>query len=318
MNRKRWAWIALLMCGAAAQAWAQHEHHTMHASPAKLTVTTDSEKHEMAARLGPLALPAHTDHSGMAQPTPQILMVPFDGWITAYHPALVDDAGNQLPGRMLHHVAFWNMARSDFLCPNKDEHIFGAGGEMNDWPALPGFGYRVRKGDRIRVTTMFHNPTDQTYAAAWLVVRMEYQPEGAPLKSVYPAWFDVKRCGDSSFPLLPAGTTLSADFPVNFSGRLLGVGGHLHDYGEQLSLTDTTRQQTIATLTAALDPEGHIRSIPVAVFLERGGFELKQGETVSVEARYGKPRVDHADGMAIVVGYFLPDDDAQMKSLARR
>lgn len=290
----------------------------MQVSMAKLTLTTDSEQREMTAKLGPLNLPAHTDHSAMAQPEPQYVVVPFDGWITAYHPSLVDDAGNKLPGRMLHHVAFWNTARSDFLCPNKDEHIFGAGGEMNDWPALPGFGYRVHKGDRIRVTTMFHNPTEQSFASAWLVVRMEYQPEGAPLKSVYPAWFDVKQCGESGFPLLAGGTTLSADIPVNFSGRLLGVGGHMHDYGEQLSLSDTTRKQPIATLKATLDVEGHIRSMPMAVFLDRGGFEIKKGETVEVEARYGKPRVAHADGMAIVVGYFLPDDDAQMKSLERR
>ena len=318
MKCNRRTWIALLMCGAAAQGWAQHEHHMTHVSAAQLTLTTDSEKREMVAKLGPLHLPAHTDHSAMAQPGPQFVVVPFDGWITAYHPSLVDDAGNKLPGRMLHHVAFWNTARSDVLCPNKEEHIFGAGGELNDWPALPGFGYRVHKGDHIRVTTMFHNPTEQSFASAWLVVRMEYQPEGAPLKSVYPAWFDVRQCGESSFSLLPGGTTLSADIPVNFSGRLLGVGGHMHDYGEQLSLSDTTRKQPIAMLKAALDVDGHIQSMPTKVFMDRGGFELKEGETVEVEARYGKPRVAHADGMAIVVGYFLPDDAAQMKSLERR
>ena len=92
MKCKRWAWVALLMCGAAAQGWAQHEHHMMHVSAAKLTVTTDSEKREMAAKLGPLNLPAHSDHSAMAQPGPQFVVVPFDGWITAYHPSLVDDA----------------------------------------------------------------------------------------------------------------------------------------------------------------------------------------------------------------------------------
>jgi hypothetical protein len=316
---ERLAWAALLMCGAAAPVWAQHEHHTMlKLSKATLTVSVDNDKHELTAKLGPLNLPANTDHTNTAQPAQQFLVVPFDGWLTAYHPSLVDDAGNKLPGRMLHHVAFWNTARSDFLCPNKEEHIFGAGGEMNDWPALPGFGYRVHKGDRIRVTTMFHNPTGQGYANAWLVVRMEYQPEGAPLKGVYPAWFDVKRCGDSSFLLQPGGTKLSADIAVNVSGRLLGVGGHMHDYGEQLVLSDRTRKQAIATLDATLDDEGRIRAIPVAVFLDRGGFPLNKGDRVSVEARYGKPRAANADGMAIVVGYFLPDNDQDMKTLERR
>jgi hypothetical protein len=310
---------ALLLACLPAQVWAQHEHHAMgKASTAKLALTTDPAKHEMVAKLGPLALPAHTDHMAMAQPRAQFIEIPFDGWITAYHPALVDEAGNVLPGQMLHHVAFWNTERSDFLCSNKEEHIFGAGGEMNDWPALPGFGYRVRKGDRIRVTTMFHNPTQTSYERAWLVVRMEYQPKSAELKSVYPAWFDVQKCGDSNFAVPASGITRQADIPVNFSGRLLGVGGHMHDYGEQLVLSDETQQQPIASLQATLDEQGHLRSMPVAVFLDRGGFPLKKGDAVRVEARYGKPRLSHAEGMAIVVGYFLPDNDADMKGLQRR
>jgi hypothetical protein len=311
--------LASLLLFPVALARAQHEHHAMqNVSAAQLAVSTDSDKHEMVAKLGPLNLPANTDHMAMAQPAPQFLVVPFDGWITAYHPSLVDDAGNKLPGRMLHHVAFWNTNRSDFLCPNKEEHIFGAGGEMNDWPALPGIGYRVHKGDRIRVTTMVHNPTDQSYASAWLVVRMEYQPESAGLKSVYPAWFDVKKCGDSSFPIPAGGASLNAEIPVNFSGRLLGVGGHMHDYGEQLALSDETRKEPIATLNATLDDRGRIRSMPIAVFLDRGGFLLNKGDAISVKARYGKPRTPNAEGMAIVVGYFLPDHDAEMKSLERR
>ena len=303
-----------------ASAWAQHDHHPMHnASPAKLWLANDSGQHVLTARLGPLNLPAHTGHMAMLQPAPQILEIPFDGWITAYHPSLVDDSGRPLPSRLLHHVAFWNTARADFLCPNKQEHIFGAGGEMNDWPALPGFGYRVHRGDRIRVTTMFHNPTAESYPSAWLVVRMEYQSlGGTPLKSVYPAWFDVKKSGDSDFPVASSGMTLQADMPVNFSGRLLGVGGHLHDYGEQLELSDVTQRQPIATLKSVLDDQGHIRSVPVAVFLNRGGFPLKKGDIVDVQARYQPPRVPHADGMAIVVGYFLPENDSDMQSLARR
>jgi hypothetical protein len=304
----------------AVLLFAQHDHHAMHnVSPAKLWLANDAGQHVITARLGPLNLPAHTGHIAMPQPEPQILEIPFDGWITAYHPSLVDDSGRPLPSRLLHHVAFWNTARPDFLCPNKEEHIFGAGGEMNDWPALPGFGYRVHRGDRIRITTMFHNPTAESYPSAWLVIRMEYQPDGGtPLKSVYPAWFDVKKCGDSSFPVDNGGMTLQADIAVNVSGRLLGVGGHLHDYGEQLELSDLTQRQLIATLKSVLDDQGHIRSVPIAVFLDRGGFPLKKGDTVSVQARYQQPLEPHADGMAIVVGYFLPDNDADIQSLARR
>jgi hypothetical protein len=306
-----------LLLAAMLPLWGQREH-MHHVSPAKLTVAVDQGM--LVARLGPLELPAGTDHSMMPQPTAQTFTVPFDGWITAYHPQLEDEKGAKIPGRMLHHVAFWNTARSDFLCPNKEEHIFGAGGEMNDWPALPGFGYRVHKGDRIRVTTMLHNPTEISYSHASLVVRMEYQEAGAgaELKSVYPAWFDVQACGNSDFAVPAGGVKKSADLKLNYSGRLLGVGGHLHDYGRQLDLTDVTRQEPIASLKSELDERGHIRRMPIVVFLDRGGFPLTQNDVLHVSAQYGPPAEPGFQGMGIVVGDFLPHNEADMNKLARR
>ncbi len=317
MKFTRFVLMITVVVGVAA--WAQHEHHAaQNVSPAKLAVSNDAERRLLVVTLGPLDLPAHTDHAAMSQPAPQILEIPFEGWITAYHPSLTDEHGSQLPTGILHHVAFWNISRADFLCPSKPEHIFGAGGEMNDWPALPGFGYRVHKGDRIRVTGMFHNPTTQSYAAAWLQVTMEYQPETAGLKSVYPAWFDVEKCGTSTFYLPPAGISLQAQIPLSFSGRLLGVGGHMHDYGERLVLVDATQKKPIATLDARVDDDGHILSMPVSVFVDRGGFPLKKGDEILVQAKYAKPRVANPEAMAIVVGYFLPDNDAEMDRLARK
>src|SRR5436190_15587595 len=78
----------------------------------------------------------------MPQPPDLIWTVPLYGWLLAYHPKLVDAGGNSVPGAVLHHTAFWNENRSDFLCPNKEEHIFGAGSEMTDWAEVPGYGYR--------------------------------------------------------------------------------------------------------------------------------------------------------------------------------
>ena len=305
----------------SAFAFAQHDH--MHMSPsAALKVDDDPAAHVLTVTLGPVNLPANTTHDHVAQPMPLMLEIPFDGWITAYHPSLISGDGQKVPGRLLHHVAFWNTNRGDFLCPNKDEHIFGAGGEMNDWPALPGFGYRVHKGDRIRITTMFHNPSSTPYPQTFLRVKMEYAPADAGLKSVYPAWFDVKQCGDSDFPLQPNGTKMQGAFTLNFSGRLLGVGGHMHDYGEHLALRkvvsgDPGVGAPIAELMAELDTAGHITGMPIVMFLDTGGYPLNKGDRVQVTGRYSPPRVPNADGMAIVVGYFLPNNDADMATLVR-
>jgi len=321
--------IPLLLLASALSLRAQEHEPGQHsmmmhgASAAKLEVENDAAAHILTVRLGPLNLPANATHMQVAQPAPAILAIPFDGWITGYHPQLVDDDGNRLPNRMLHHVAFWNASRSDFLCPNKEEHIFGAGGEMNDWPAVPGFGYRVHPGDRIRVTGMFHNPTGTGYPRAFLQVKIDYQPagpgQGQGLKSVYPAWFDVKQCGESDYDLAPGKNVTSGQVTLQYSGVLIGVGGHMHDYARQLVLQDLTRQDTAAELRAQLDAQGRIVSMPIVMFADRGGYRLNRNDVLKATATYDNP-TGHplSDGaMGIVVGYFLPDNDAEMSRLAR-
>jgi hypothetical protein len=328
-------WAGLLCVFVAAPgAQAQDEsgmHHDMqmhhagmhHAksTTAKLTVTDDPATHTMTVRLGPLNLPAHSDHMAVAQPPDMFLTLPFDGWLVAFHPRLVDGEAT-LPGKLLHHVAFWNTRRPDFLCPNKEEHIFGAGGEMNDWPEVTGFGYRVAKGDRIRIETMVSNPTATNYPQAYLEVRMEYrkpEPNAAAIKSVYPVWFDVMECRNSGYDLKSGKSVTAGKFTVPYSGELLGVGGHLHDYGQRLVLADLTRKQDIATLDSKLDPDGRLLGMPIASFADRGGYRFERGEQVEVTATYDNPtgKLLNKGAMGIVVGYFLPDSDAPLAALTR-
>jgi hypothetical protein len=203
---------------AAKPLPTQHEHHRfmqegMHHAVAKgvtLGAKVDAGAHTVTLRVGPMNLPAHTSHLKMPQPPDLVWEVPIDGWLLAYHPKLVDASGGAVPGTVLHHVAFWNENRADFLCPNKEEHIFGAGSEMTDWTEVPGYGYRVRNGEKIRIETMMYNPTDTSYDKAYLEVVIPFQETpgdasaAAPRKNVYPAWMDVTSCGNSGYDL-PSG-----------------------------------------------------------------------------------------------------------------
>src|SRR5262249_59199487 len=96
---------------------------------------------------GRMNLPANTSHMKMPQPPDLTWTIESAAWLLAYHAKLVDASGSAVPGVVLHHVAFWNENRSDFLCPNKDEHIFGAGGVLNHWGQVAGSGYRGGKGE---------------------------------------------------------------------------------------------------------------------------------------------------------------------------
>jgi len=321
------------ICWAQADQQEVKHHGMMHAmdsrhrvsKTARLSVSNAAAANTLTVRVGPVALPRHAGMN-IPQPPAFFLTIPFDGWLTAFHPRLIDAHGQRLPNKLLHHAAFYNLARPDFLCAHKREHIFGAGGEMNDWPAVPGFGYPVKRGDRIRITAMFANSTPRNYPGAFLEVRIEYRTAqsaaanpSTALKDVYPAWFDVTACGNSGYDLPPGPSTKTGQVTLRYSGRLLGVGGHLHNYGEWLVLKDATTQQTIATLAANLDRSGQILSMPIKLFTHTGGFPLHRGDVLTVTDAYNNPtgKPIPAGAMGIVVGYFLPDDPAAFASLRR-
>jgi hypothetical protein len=310
----------------------QHMHHGgfmqegMHHAVAKgvtLDAKVDAATHTATLRVGPMHLPANTGHMKMPQPPDQTWQIPFDGWLLAYHPKLVDASGNAVPGTLLHHTAFWNENRSDFLCPNKEEHIFGAGSEMTDWTEVPGYGYHVQKGDQIRIETMVYNPTATSYDKVYLEVAIPFQDateSAAPRKNFYPAWMDVKSCGNSGYDIPAGKSEKSGIVTVKYDGVLLGVGGHLHDYGRQIVLQDVSRKETVATLDAKVDEKGMLESMPVKLFVQEGGYKFSAGDVLKTSATYDNPtgKLLRDGAMGIAVGYFAPNDDAKMAALRRK
>jgi hypothetical protein len=317
-----------------AQTKMQHQRHPgfmqegMHHAIAKgvtLDAKVDAATHTVTLRVGPMNLPAHTSHVKMPQPPDQVWQIPFDGWLLAYHPKLVDATGNAVPGAVLHHTAFWNENRSDFLCPNKEEHIFGAGSEMTDWAEVPGYGYHVQKADKIRIETMVYNPTATSYEKVYLEVQIPYADAsagsvGKMITNVYPAWMDVKSCGNSSYDVPAGKSEKSGTVTVKYDGVLLGVGGHLHDYGRQIVLQDLTRKETVATLDAKVDEKGRLESVPVKLFVQEGGYKFSAGDVLKTSATYDNPtdKLLHEGAMGIAVGYFVPTDDSKMAALRRK
>src|SRR6266446_737429 len=310
----------------------QHMHHGgfmqegMHHAIAKgvtLDAKVDAVAHTVTLRVGPMNLPAHTSHMKMPQPPDLVWEVPMEGWLLAYNPKLVDASGNAVPGTVLHHVAFWNENRADFLCPNKEEHIFGAGSEMTDWTEISGYGYRVEKGNKIRVETMMYNPTATSYDKTYLEVVIPFQESSdaaaTPRKNVYPAWMDVRSCRDSSYDLPAGKSEQTGSVTLKYDGVLLGVGGHLHDYGKQIVLQDASRKETVATLDAKADAQGHLESVPVKLFVQEGGYKFANGDLLMISATYDNPtgKLLPDGAMGIAVGYFVAADDAKMAALRR-
>jgi hypothetical protein len=194
---------------------------------------------------------------------------------------------------------------------------------MTDWAEVPGYGYRVAKGNKIRIETMMHNPTTTSYDKAYLVVVIPFQEvsdtTAAARKNVYPAWMDVKSCGDSSYDLPAGKSEKTGTVTVKYDGVLLGVGGHMHDYGKEIVLQDVSRKETVATLGAKTDDRGHLEAVPVKLFVQEGGYKFAAGDVLRVSATYDNPtgKLLRDGAMGIAVGYFVAADDSQMAALLR-
>ena len=141
-----------------------------------------------------------------------------------------------------------------------------------------------------------------------------------PLRNYYPAWFAATGCGPTDYDLQPGRSVKTGEFVMPYTGTLLGVGGHLHDYGRRLLLENITRSEAIATLTPKLDSDGQMLSVPTVSFTTNGGYRLSRGDVVKVTATYDSPMGHGLSGgaMGIVVGYFVPAEDREFDALVFR
>ena len=284
----------------------------------RLEVQDDPDTRILVVRLGPINIPQSGEHVTAGD---HFLRIPFDGWFSAFHARLVDASGAVLPERLLHHVVFLNMARRNPLCPDEEEYVFGAGPEMNDWPALPGLGYRITKGQSLRVRAMFRNVGDTPLANTYLELQINYQLLGdkLPLRSFYPTWFSVTQCGRMLYDLKPGRNITAGEFVLAHGGTFVALSGHLHDHGGTLRFENMTKKEDIAVLRAKLDSEGRLVSITLVSFAETNGYRVRPGEVVRVTAVYDNPTglVLSQSAMGLLVAIFVPDKDEEFEVATR-
>jgi hypothetical protein len=98
------------------------------------------------------------------------------------------------------------------------------------------------------------------------------------------------------------------------SGRLLGVGGHLHDYGVRVRLEDAETGKLITVVEATRDSAGKVSRVSQRLFGVSGeGLKLKANHRYRVVGVYDNPTGETLirGAMAHMAGLFVPDDMAQ-------
>jgi hypothetical protein len=160
---------------------------------------------------------------------------------------------------------------------------------------------------------MLNNPTATSYHNARLRVRLPYAPSSIwprPL-SIYPFYLDVMPpAGEHDYDLPPGHSEKSWEGRPAVPGRILAVGGHLHEYGVALRVDDVTANRVVWKTAPDTDAAGQIADIPNTKFWWRLGDRLSPDHTYRVTAVYENPtgRTIPLGAMGAVAGVFLPDD----------
>ena len=306
-----WLLCSALLAGAGTTAAAQ-------GSSDYLQVIDESESGKLVFLIGPLNLPAKTGHHAIKQPPLQTGTVPADGYIYGFETQMVNADMRPVSDRMLHHVNLIDPDNRELFSPIA-RRLFAAGQETQPAQIPRWLGVPVHHGQRLNVSAMFHNPTETGYEAAYLRVTLLFRKAGAlfPI-AVYPVYLDVMSyIGKKDFDLPPGRYEKSWEGRPAISGRLLAVGGHLHDYAVSLRFEDVTAGKVIWEESPIVDGDGRVVAVPVGKLWRRGGLRLRSDHTYKLTVIYDNPTGETIvdGGMGAFGGIFLPGWDEEWPSL---
>lgn len=287
-----------------------------------ISVAVDSSKHEVIITAGPFDLPdmppmedhAMMDH-GASHDTPvQHFVWPVEGWFRGFRLEVVDRDGTVLPRRIMHHLIMVNFDRRQLLY-QAAERLMGAGTETEDASIPKTIGVPLEAGTDLGIYVAWHNDVGRDLEGVTLRVVMEYLPTNQnprPL-SVMPLYMDVNLHvgGTNTFDVPPGRSEKAYEFTMPISGRLLGVGGHLHDYGVGVRLEDAETGKELIDVTSTRDDKGRVAKVSRSLPGVRGrGVKLEAGHTYRVVGVYDNPKDETIvnGAMAHIVGIFAPDD----------
>jgi hypothetical protein len=264
--------------------------------------------------LAPMDLPANTPHHGIAQPPVATLEIPESGSIYGFRVQVVDSAGHELPDELIHHFNLIDPDHRELFLPIS-RRLLAAGHETGAirLPRLL-FGVPLKRGEHVVASAMVENLTPAAYRGARVRLVMRFTPERRPwpLFSASPWQMDVAfPVGDKSFTLPPGRSSRAYEGSPAVPGKIVGLGGHMHDYGRIIEFADVTTGEVIYRAAPVADSSGRIASIPIAMLYgwTRLGVHIVPAHRYRIAVSYdnptGAPIPD--GGMGVVGGLFVPD-----------
>lgn len=320
--------VSLLVITLPARAGAQHQP-ALHQP--ELNISVDSGRKVVTIEAGPFSIPAgqHSDiPGGQAQPTrdhhdashsrtPFLTFDwPTDGWLRGVKLRITDSDGNALPRELIHHINLVNLNRRQLFYPAAERTV-ALGQETEDIHLPATVGIPISSGTSMGVVLAWHNTSQTAHEGVTVTLDVEWLPHNTaprPL-SVMPVYLDVR------YPIgqpvdfdLPAGRQeFSADFTMPIDGRVIAAGGHLHDYGLGLELTEVRDdgERSLIELGTTRDSAGRVSAVERQYPGIRGrGIRLSEGRTYRMKGRYDNTSGEllHKGAMVHLILLFAPEE----------
>jgi hypothetical protein len=279
----------------------------------RTTITANPRRDQLTLELPAVDLPPG---AVINQPA-SVGTFPVNGSIYALHAEVVDGDGRSLPLDLLHHMNVMDPGERELFLPIA-RRILASGRETGEirFPWLL-FGAPIRAGEQILANAMLHNPTTVGYRDVRVRLVVSYVPERRPWPffAVLPWQLDVAfPVGDKSFDLPPGRSERSYEGSPAVAGRLVVIGGHMHQYGQAIEFWDATTGTKLWHGEPAPAHAGEPSAVPVTTFyrLTGIGLPITPSHRYQVRVIYDNPTGSTiaAGGMGVVGGLFMPDRNA--------
>ena len=297
-----------------------------------LQVRVDSARHTVVLRAGSYDLsPGMADMPGMPMGMMQMDMSsllrftwPVTGWVRGVRLRISDKSGKLLSRRLVHHINVINFGRRQLFYA-VPERMLALGEETEDIRVPATVGIPVSAGMPMAVIVAWHNHTPTAIKGVSVELTVEYSPTNMVPRpvSVLPVYLDVMNPvgRDVDFDL-PAGPgKWIRDFKLPIGGRIIGVGGHEHDYGTGLILqdvTDSARKHDVVRVATRLNAKGQLLSIErLLPGITGDGIRLQEGHTYRLIGSYNNPTGAAIDKGAMIhmALLYVPDRADQWPKL---
>ena len=237
---------------------------------------------------------------------------PFQSWFRGYQSEVLDPTGHPLPRELLHHFTLVNFDRRMLLYPFP-ERLAGARLTSEDVTVPKRIGAPMRSGMRLGLYLMWHNYMPHEVKGVFLRLTLLYVPVNQrprPINAL-PVVLYANREPRSNhvYDAPPGHSERSAIVRFPISGHLLGIGGHLHDYGTLVRLEDVETGKTVAELHARYDTRGTLLGVDRKLFAIWGqGLRIRANRRYRLVAVYDNPTPDSLrDVMGEMMSVFAPD-----------